>query len=337
MISRAAESCFWLNRYLERIASLARLLEVGHAFQLDVDLRINERWRPLVIVVGQERDFEERTPAPQRDDGETVQRYLCFDEENPSSIRSSLFWARENARTIRETVSLEMWLTLNDLWLWFTSRAARRLYDSDRTAFYAHLRNQCALYHGYALETMLHEEAFRFMRLGSALERANQTARILDVRHHAIGRESDGPETADEAAQWLAVLRSCGAIEPFFKRPDNEISGYAVANFLLLDPGFPRSVVHNLHRVRNFLMLLRVPGNPQRGARSRQLIGQVIEYTESGGFARLIESGLHRELTWLVDRTGDLGEQIRADYFDPSTAVLRDERSPEAALGGASA
>ncbi|MEZ4332557.1 MAG: alpha-E domain-containing protein [Myxococcota bacterium] len=339
MISRVAESCFWLNRYVERVEALARLLDVAQSFQLDVDLGGAERWRPLVIVAGQERDFAEKIPVEQRDDAETVQRYLCLEKSNPASILSSLFWARENARTIRETVSLEMWLTLNDLWLWFGSRSARRLWDVDRTAFYAHLRNQCALYHGHASATMLHEDPYEFMRLGTALERVSQTARLLDVKHHAMGPDSIGHETAAEAAQWLVVLRSCAAIEPFFKRPTNEISGRDVAGFLLFDPAFPRSVLHNLRHVRDLLRGLRSEARPEIAAASRKLVEDTLARFEGLGIEGVSEAGLHASLTFLVDRTIEIGAQIHADYFAPVTFArkVRDSGPEERSRGVPSA
>jgi len=322
MISRVAESCFWLTRYIERVEALARQLDVAQSFQLDVDLKNAERWRPLVVVAGQERDFTEKTPANLRDDGETVQRYLCFDKANPASVHGSLFWARENARTIRETVSVEMWLTLNDLWLWFTSRSARRLYDADRSAFYARLRNDCALFHGHAAATMLHEDPYEFMRLGTAIERVSQTARLLDVKHHALGPETEEPDTAAEAAQWLAVLRSCAAIEPFFKRPQNEISGHDIAAFLLFDPGFPRSVLHNLRHVRDLLGLLRCEARPEIGEGSRRLVDDTLVRFEALGFEGMLRAGLHEMLTALVNRTSELGEQIHADFFAPAPVPI---------------
>ena len=150
MISRVASSCFWLNRHIERVEVLARMLDVNLAFQLDVDLAEADRWRPLVIVGGQEQDFLARTAPALYDDAEEVQHYLTWDEEVPISLVSSLRWARENARTIRETISLEMFETLNDLWVWLGERSARRLYEDDRHAFYLRLRNQCLLFHGIA-------------------------------------------------------------------------------------------------------------------------------------------------------------------------------------------
>ena len=222
MISRVAESCFWLNRYVERVEVLSRMLGVNFAFQLDIELAATERWRPLVIVAGQEEDFLKRVEAPQADDGERVQEYLTWNEENPSSVYSSLRAARENARTIRETISLEMWETLNDLWVWLRSKDAHKLYERNRTTFYSRLRDQCLLFHGIAQATMLHEAPFEFMRLGTALERAGQTARVLDVRHHAVGPVDAAEEPPEAIAQWLTILRFCSGVEPFLKRITEE-------------------------------------------------------------------------------------------------------------------
>lgn len=322
MISRVAESCFWLNRYVERVEVLARMLSVNLAFQLDVELPDAERWRPLVVVIGQEHDFLDRTPADRVDDAETVQEYLTWSEDHPSSLLASLRAARENARTIRETISLEMWETLNDLWVWMGDRAARRLWDRERADFYQKLRDQCLLFHGVAQATMLHEEPFQFMRLGTALERASQTARILDVKHHSVGptREGEGEELPAETAQWLATLRSCSGVEPFMKREENALCGRAVAEFLLFDRSFPRSVLHNLLRTRNFLGLLRPPAPLAIGARSDALVSAALERFEALDVDRVLAEGLHDVLTWIVGTTAEIGSAIRADFFEPAIA-----------------
>ena len=218
-------------------------------------------WRPIVIAVGQEEHFLARFGAAAIDDGEAVQEYLTWDREHPSSIYASLRWARENARTIREVMSVEMWETINDTWLWLTSRPARRLYQRERDAFYHHLAKQCMLIHGVCYSTMLHEEPFVFMRLGRAVERVGQTARILDVKHHSLG-DDRRDENAADAAQWLAILRSCSAVDTFFQRSANVLSGPAVAEFLLFDRAFPRAVLYNLDNARDLLARLRESDPP---------------------------------------------------------------------------
>jgi len=318
MIARVAESCFWLNRYVERVETLARMLDVNATFQLDVDLPDAQRWRPLVVVIGQEKHFTEHTPAAEIDDGERVQEYLTWNEDNPSSIVSSLRWARENARTIREVVSLEMWETVNELWVWVREPAARALYDGERHEFYTHLRDQCLLFHGTAAATMLHEHPFEFMRLGTALERAQQTARVLDVKYHSMGPAED-VESAAEAANWLATLRFCCGVEPFFKREANVVSGQAIASFLLLDRAFPRSVLHNLEHAQSLLNLVRGswPGAP--GGRTHDRLEGVLERVRAIDVGALMSvQGLHAEMTWIVDETSRVCSTLRDDMFDPA-------------------
>ena len=296
MISRVADSCFWLTRHLERLDTLARLLDVNHAFQLDLDLPQAERWRPLVVVAGQEADFRTRIGDGRIDDGETVQRYLAWDAENVSSLFASVRGARENARTIRECMSVETWEVVNDLWIWIRSRTAQTLYAKSRSAFYAHLMRQCQLFHGISHSAMLHEEPFVFMKLGRAVERVGQTARILDVKHHSLGDKSSEQESTADAAQWLAILRSCCAFDPFFQRPANTLSGPAVLSFLLFDRAFPHSVLHGLDQTRELL----------------QMCVQDVQ-----------RIGVHAALTRIVDRTTALCTAIHEDYLDPPEDALR--------------
>jgi uncharacterized alpha-E superfamily protein len=323
MISRVAESCFWLNRYVERVEVLSRMLGVNLAFQLDVELKGADRWRPLVVVTGQEADFLARTEASLVDDSEHVQQYLTWNEENQSSILSSLRAARENARTIRETISLEMWETLNDVWVWLSEREARSLYRSDRQAFYRRLRDQCLLFHGVAQATMLHEDPFEFMRLGTALERVGQTARLLDIKHHGVGPTLATEESPGEIAQWLAILRFCSGVEPFLKRRTAAPSGSAVAEFLLFDRAFARSVLHNLDRTGNFLRLVRPPGHSPIGARSRALLDEVRDGLAAKTMEDVIDQGLHEVLTWIVDSTARISDAIHQEFFDPSPETVQ--------------
>lgn len=320
MISRVAESCFWLNRYIERVEVLARMLDVNLSFQLDVSLPDAERWHPLVVVTGEEKGFLERHDERSADDAEAVQEYLTWEKENPSSLFSSLQLARENARTIRETISLEMWETLNDLWVFLNDREAMQLYRKHRDVFYRRFRDQCLLFHGVAQATMLHEDPFRFMRLGTALERVGQTARVIDVKYHSVGPtpEDQSEENPGDAAQWLATLRFCSGVEPFLKRPDNFLSGRQVAAFLLFDPAFPRSVRHNLDRTRNFLDLLGGSEPGGVGSRTRALVIESIEQLDSSDIDRVLATGLHKVATWVVANSAEIASGVIEEFFQPS-------------------
>ncbi len=321
MISRAAESCFWLNRYLERAETLARMLGINLAFQLDVQLPEAERWRPLVVVTGERERFDETVGAEASEDDEAVQHFLTWESDNPSSLVSSLYGARENARTLRATVSLEMWQTLNELWLFVEGQEGRRLYQRDRYAFYQEVRDRCLLFHAHALATMLHEEPFDFMRLGTALERAGQTARLLDVKYHSLGPTRAELEMPAEAAQWLTVLRFCSGIEPFFKRSGHVLSGPNVAAFLLFDLSFPRSVLHNLSRARNFLARIRRPASPEVGDRSATLLDGLHGWLERLTLEDALDRGVHEVMEFLVQSNAEVCNAVHDDFFDPAPGL----------------
>ncbi len=324
MISRVADSCFWLTRYIERLDTWSRLLAVTSGFSLDVDLAGVGRWRPLIIIVGQEEDFLERFGEEAVEDSEVVQRYLVWDDKNPYSIYSSARAVRENARTIREVISVEMWEAVNEFWLWLQSRSAKRLFDREREAFYQRISSRCMMFYGISYSTMLHEDPYTFMLLGRAVERAGQSARLLDLRHHALQDVKEGELSAD-AAQWISILRSCSAYDPFFKRPSSVLSGLAVAQFMIFDRAFPRSILHNLEQVRSLLMRLR---NPQSSVLEHQSPSWSALERFRGSLVQMDmddirRAGLHETLTWIVDTTAELCDKIHGDYLDASEESLR--------------
>jgi uncharacterized alpha-E superfamily protein len=222
VISRVADHCFWLGRYLERAENTARVLQVTRNLSLDAALTPRQCWQPVVVVSGEEARFAARFGAGM-DDGEAVQRYLSWDEENLCSIVRSIGAARENARSIREVVSLETWEALNELHLWISRDEARTRYRGDRDGFYRHVRRACQLAMGLLQGTMLHDDPYHFIVLGTMLERAGQTARLLDVHHHALTQLAT--HQVVETAVFLALLRACSGFEPFMKRNRFSISG----------------------------------------------------------------------------------------------------------------
>ncbi len=333
MISRVAESAFWLARYLERVETMARMLYVNVNFVLDVNLEGVPRWWPLVPAVGAEKEFRAATPEDKRDDAETVQEFLCWNRDQPTSIASSLDQARENARTIRETISLEMWESLNGLSLWFNSPEGRKRYQRERFEFYQHLRDQCVLFQGFALDTMLQSEAYHFMRLGTSLERAGQTARLLDVKYHALGPTGRSIEWPREIAQWQAILRSCSAIEPYFKVAQGELSGPRVAEFLLFEEEFPHSVIRSLDQAHKFLQLVRPRGSSAE--RSAKALAELRSKLDAMSMDEVMQVGLHKTLLWIVDSVAAICSAVQEEYFLAPTQVRRHRTAPRRKLSRA--
>ncbi len=227
MISRVAEHCFWMSRYLERAENTARVLEVNQTLLLDLEAPIDHQWKPLLIISG----VHDMKGEP---DAETVQHYLTWETENHSSIVSSLAAARENARIIREVISADMWERINYYHLWMQRPAARLLYENNRSDFYSQIKRINQLIHGISEGTMSHGEAWEFIQLGKYLERACQTARILDVKYHILLPTPEHIGTPVDSAHWVAILTSCSGYEPYHKqrrRPPTRTSRWRISSF----------------------------------------------------------------------------------------------------------
>lgn len=311
MISRVADHLVWLGRYLERAESAARVLLVTRNLALDGEFAPRQCWQPAVIVTGEEEAFRSRFGDGAFEDGERVQEYLVWDEETFSSIRRSVGAARENARSVRDVVSLETWEAVNELHLWLPA-AGREAWREDRHGFYRQIRQQAQLCLGVVHATMAHDDAFDFLILGVMLERVGQTARILDVHHHALVRMP--AHQVVETALWLALLRACSGFEPFMKRFQGKASAAAVARFLLLDARFPRSVSHALNAAARRLSRVGTPA-AGRGGRSLQRLHALEAWVVDEGAAAIEAGRLHDLLTHVVDENHAICDEIGVELL----------------------
>lgn len=316
MISRVAENVYWLGRYVERAESTARLLRTAAGLLADVpDV---PRWTPVLVVCGEQARFVERFGEAAQEDGDLVLRYLALDPECPASIVSSVAGARENARTTRDTVSREVWEATNRLHLWVQSDDARRAFDEDQQDFFGRVTAFGAELRGAAEGTMLRDEPLFFLQLGVALERAGQTARALDVKHHMLGPTvSDVADTSADTVAWLATLLSCAAYEAYFKRNRGSVRGRRVARLLVLDEAFPRSVRAALDDALAALDRLRDPTRPLADHASGRRLVALRERLLGLDVDALIAAGIHEELTAVVDGVAAVGAALYADLFDP--------------------
>jgi uncharacterized alpha-E superfamily protein len=313
MISRVAEHCYWMARYLERAENTARILEVNHTLLLDFHVPLEQQWRPLLIISGI-HDYKPDATA------ENVQDYMTWDHDNPCSIIRCLAAARENARIIREVISAEMWERLNYYHLWIQSPAARASYGSSRSEFYAQIRRINQLIYGIAAGTMSHGEAWEFARLGMYLERTSQTARILDVKYHMVLPKVEDVGTPVDNAHWVAILMSCSGYEPFHKKPRilPADPGAAVAEFLIFDELFPRSCRRCIQECRwasaaiSGLSVTRGPANE-----TDQTVDELLGWFDRMTIQQVIKDGLHESLTHVVNTTHEIGDAVYKSYFDP--------------------
>ncbi len=311
MISRVAEHCYWMSRYLERSENTARTLEVNEALLLDFAVPLEQQWKPLLIISG----IHDMPGAP---DGEAVQNYLTWELENPSSIASSLAAARENARIIREVISADMWERINYYHLWMQSAIARDLYHRGRTEFYCQIKRINQVIFGITEGTMSHGEAWDFYLLGKHLERACQTARILDVKYHILLPTPDQVGTPIDSAHWMAILTSCSGYEPFHKKRLIGDLGLSVADFLVFESSFPRSVRYCLTFCQRYAHA--ISGRPISQPRTEveHQINSLVRWLNLVKIDDFVRAGLHEELTSVIDRIHEIGDAIHRTYFDVS-------------------
>jgi uncharacterized alpha-E superfamily protein len=314
MLSRVANTLYWMVRYVERADNLARLIDVNQQLLLDFESLDSERlrgfWRPIILSSGDEEAF-----GKLYDDtgSREVIRFLTDDPLNPNSITSCISLARENARTVRDQLSDELWEELNALYLFSRSSEAGRLIDSDPSRFYENVRTSAVTFLGIVASTISRDEAWEFMDLGRHLERADKTTRFLDVSSYLHPGDESAETVSGGILHWTAILRSCGAMGAF-RGVQREINARTVTDFLMASKDFPRSVRYCIERVD--LSLHRISGTP-RGAFSNEAereAGRLLADLNFGSTEHIFESGLHEYLDALQGRLNHIGGEIFETY-----------------------
>ncbi len=280
MLSRVADAIYWMNRYVERAESVARFVDVNLHLSLDLPRGTSADWAPIIATTGDEELFRSRHGEPGR---ASALRFLTFDREYPSSIVRCLEAARENARSVREVISSEMWERLNKLYL-----AVREARPDEVLAapyeFFTAVKQGVALFIGTTYLTMSHNEAWHFGRVGRLVERADKTSRIVDVKCYGLTHMTAKPEvgTVDDI-QWGALLKSASALEMYRKR-HGRISPAKVVAFLLFDREFPRALLHCLHAANDSLHAIVRPSPAGSGLQPAvQVMGQGQAMTQAMG------------------------------------------------------
>jgi uncharacterized alpha-E superfamily protein len=330
VISRVADHCFWVGRYIERAESTARLLQVTRALAFDAELPPLHCWRPLMIVSGQFPEFSAHFGADAAGNGDIVQRYMTWAPENPVSISTSVRSAREGARSIREVLGHEIWQATNELYLWFASEEAGAVYVHDRDEVYRNIRRGTQLCLGLVRSTMLHDEPMDFLWLGVQLERIGQTARILDMHHHIQGA-ADAPQTLLQTALWLSLLRACSGFEAFMRREQGRVSREAAVSFLLFEARFPRSL---RYCVRSALALSRRlddvnPGGKGAVTAARIRLDALDRWLDTQE-AKDIPLTVHALLTHVVDEASAACQELQAGVEGATTVAVRSQKQEAA-------
>jgi uncharacterized alpha-E superfamily protein len=328
MLSRTADHLFWMARYMERAENTARMLDVNYqASLLPQSAEATESgWKGLLGISELSGDFAERYGAI---DGRNVMTYMVSDERNPSSIVSCLLAARENARAVRGTLTTEVWETQNQTWLEFKRVIAGDSLQRDPSKAFEWVKFRSHLSRGVTAGTMLQDEAFHFLGIGSFLERADNTARLLDVKFHAVESEFFGSGRTQSQSQsqgqgeeeepeydfyhWSAILRSVSGFEVYRKAYRNVIRPEKVAELLILRRDMPRSLLSCMDEV--FANLRRV-ANEQSDDTVRRA-GRLRADLRFGRIDEILATGLHAFLTQFLERVNTLGAGISRDFLVP--------------------
>lgn len=310
LLSRVADSVYWMGRYIERAENVARFIDVNHQLMLDLPLDYGDQWQPIVDTTGDRAAFYERYGAATR---ANVVRFLAFDASNRNSILSCVASARENARTVRETISSEMWEQINSLYL-LVNEASRKVVPDSVPDFCHSIRMACHLFGGISHATMSHNEAWHFIRLGSMLERADKTTRMLDVKYFILLPKPTDVGTPYDDVQWSAVLKSVSGFEMYRKR-HGRIAPERIVQFLLLDGDFPRAVRYCVGVADASLHVITGTRTGAFSCVTEQKLGLLRSELDYAQADAIIARGLHEFFDNLQSKMNTIDECIFGDFF----------------------
>lgn len=312
MLSRVANSIYWMCRYIERAENVARFIDVNLNLLLDLPTEEMEQWSPLIKTTGDQALFEKDNQAYTQ---EEVIWFLTFDRTYHNSILSCVSAARENAKSIREIISSEMWEHLNTFYLDLINEDAIKMAIQDPGRFFKIIKMRSHLFTGLLDSTMSHGEAWNFARIGMMIERADKTSRILDVKYYMLLPQVGLVNTPMDNLQWISVLRSTSAFE-MFRKEFHRVTPANVADFLIFNRFFPRSIYHCIEKAQ--VSLHRITGSPigVAGNVAEKKLGRLkadLEYTDIN---EVIEAGLHEFLDDLQTQFNKIGGTVALTFFN---------------------
>jgi uncharacterized alpha-E superfamily protein len=324
MLSRVADSVYWMTRYIERAENVARFVDVNLHLMLDLPRDTEQQWEPLIRTTGDRELFEARYDTYS---ASNVIRFLSFDQNYVNSIYGCASEARENARSVREVISSEMWTQLNRFYLTVRTAAFGNIdVEYAPHEFFSQVKLAGHLFEGVMDATMSHGDAWHFGRLGRLLERADKTTRIIDMKYFILLPDVSYVGTPYDNIQWAALLQSASALE-MYRKKYGRITPRRVVEFLLLDGEFPRAVRHCLRAAEESLRAITgtTPGTYVN--RAEQSLGRLCAQLDFTSTDEILSIGVHEFLDRLQSELNEVGEAIFEAFFaiapTPTEAVRR--------------
>ena len=312
MLSRVADSLFWLGRYLERAENYARFIDVNSNLSLDLPPHVDEQWEPLIAVTGDLDRYHERYKDFER---EQAIFFLAFDLENPNSMYSSVSRARENARIVRENLTKETWEVLNELYLRVKEGVQKKIWKKeDPRAFFVDIKYRIQLLYGIAYNSVARTEGWYWVNMGQYLERADKTSRILDVKFHYLLPSPDDVGSPLDQLHWMALLKSVSGFNTY-RRFYGNIRPEKIVEFLVLNRKFPRSIYFCLLEAESCLH--EISGSPGKGFsnQAEKLMGELRSQLEYDEVSDVIDHGLHEYLDYLQIKLNEISTAVYDSFI----------------------
>ena len=310
MLSRTADHLYWMARYIERAENMARVLDVTYRMSLVSSGEHSEAslWQPPVLIADDVAVFEQDYSSY---NASNVMRYMALDERNLSSIVSCLNGARENARSVRVAMSSEMWETVNALWLELRQRT-EDITEADIGEFCDWVKSRSHLFRGVTFGTMLRDDGYKFVRLGSFIERADNTARLLDAKYHLLMAAGAGADGAVDYYEWSSLLRSVSSFEAYQKVYRDTIEPSKVAELLVLRDDMPRSLHACYDELTSILEQICIV----RGYECLRQAGEIHARLHFGRMENIFNNGLHQFLQDFIVHNNTLGREIQHAFLN---------------------
>ncbi len=317
MLSRAANNLYWMSRHIERAETTARLLDVTYRMSLlpyriqESDQSWAEPWALPLVISGLASAYYERYPGVLSSDN--VLRFMVLDPANPSSLYSCIQSARENARTVRGAITSEMYEDINAAWLEIRNQDYDRLHAGGLGEFFDWVKMRSHQFRGVTFGTMLRDEGYNFIRLGTFMERADNTARLLDVKYHTLLPSAADVGGAVDYYQWGALLRSLSAFDSYRKIYRDLITPMKVAELLILRADVPRSLHACMNEIYDILREL----CDESSIEAERLAGELHAQLHYGRTGQIIALGLHEYLMDFLEKLSLLTTEIDEDFLVP--------------------
>lgn len=312
MLSRVADSIYWMDRYIERAENIARIIDANLHFFLDSEIPDAEQWEPLVWITGDQEYFFDKYGVASR---ENVINFLTFDREYYNSIISCIRFARENAKSIREIINIEMWEQINKFYIMLNELSEKEISLDFLHEFYEKVKYNCHLFNGISDSTMSRNEGWHFARLGKMIERADKTSRIIDIKYFHILPSVKFVGSAYDILQWSAILRSASGLE-MFKKKYKIIKPDKIIEFLITDSEFPRSIKYCINKANESMHAISGTTNNSFSNKPEQSLGMLnaeLAYTD---IDNIIEIGFHEYIDSFQKKLLNIGTDIYSKYFN---------------------